>query len=93
MKSLTAIAVAWELQSQTELLENVLSLMRTTLRNKTNSKSTALRQETPLPQFNVACYELPGTRLSYEDTSTPLPEGGGETLRLGCLEKFSVSIK
>ena len=38
-----------ELQSRTELLKNVLSLIRTTLRNKTNSKSTALRQENPPP--------------------------------------------
>ena len=31
--------------------------MRTTKRNKTISKSTALREENPLPQFKVASYK------------------------------------
>ena len=31
--------------------------MHTTQRNKTISKSTALRKENPLPQFKVASYQ------------------------------------
>ena len=36
--------------------------MRTTLYNKTISKSTALHKENPLPQFNVAYFESPRMR-------------------------------
>ena len=43
-----------QIQSWTKLLEKMFSLMHTTQRNKTVSKSTALRKEYPLPQFKVA---------------------------------------
>ena len=56
----------------------MFSLMRTTYkRNKTISKSTALRKENPLPQFKVASYKCLGIRLSFEDPTTLLPGGGG----------------
>ena len=38
------------------------NIERTTLYNKTISKSTALHKENPLPQFNVAYFERPGMR-------------------------------
>ena len=77
--------VAWsqrklrvKLQSRTKLLENVFLLMRTTLRNKTVSKSMALRKiYNPFPQSKVASYKRPGIRLSFKDTTTLLPVGGG----------------
>ena len=37
----------------------------------------ALRKEYPIPKFKVASYKSPGIRLSFEDTTTLLPEGGG----------------
>ena len=76
--------VAWsqrklgvKLQSRTKVLENIFLLMRTTLRNKTVSKSMALRKENPFPQFKVASYKCPGIRLSFKDTTTLIPGGGG----------------
>ena len=60
--------------------------MHTTSRNKTISKSTALRKEYPLPQFKVASYKCLGIRLSFEDPTTLLPgEGGGGEGRIGQL--------
>ena len=66
-----------KLQSRTKLLENVFLLMRTTLRNKTVSKSMALRKYNPFPQSKVASYKRPGIRLSFKDTTTLLPVVGG----------------
>ena len=55
----------------------MFSLMRTTYRNKTIFKSTALRNENPLPQFKVASYKCLGIGLSFEDPTKLLPGGGG----------------
>ena len=63
----------------------MFSLMHTTERNKTISKSTALRKEHPLPQFKVASYKCLGMRLSFEDSTTLLPGGGGGEGRIGQL--------
>ena len=43
---------------------------------KTISKTTAFQNEIPFPQFNNASYKRPGTRLSFEHTTTLLPRGG-----------------
>ena len=65
------------------------------LRNKTISKTTALRKQIFFPQFNVASYKRPRIRLSLEDTTTLLPVVGGrkESQWLGCLEKSSLSVQ
>ena len=52
--------------------------MSTFLCNKTISKTTPLRKENPLPQFNVASHKRPGIRLSFEYTTTLLSREGGE---------------
>ena len=59
--------------------------------DKTVPKSTALRKETPLPQFKVASYKCIGIRLSFEDTTTLLlgGEGEGRIGRLQSLEKMT----
>ena len=64
------------LQFGTELLENVFSLMGTTLHKKTVSKSMALRKENPSP--SSTSYKCSGMRLYFQDTTTLLPGGGGE---------------
>ena len=66
------------LQSRTKLLEKVIPIMSTFLRNKTISKKTPLRKENPFPQFNVASQKCPGIRLSFEYTTTLLSGEGGE---------------
>ena len=68
----------------------MFSLKRTTQRNKTISKSKALREENPLPQFKVASYKCLGIRLSFEEPTTLLPGGGGKGRigRLRSLEKM-----
>ena len=65
------------------------------LRNKTISKTTALRKQIFFPQFNVASFKRPRIRLSLEDTTTLLPVVGGrkESQWLGCLEKSSLSVQ
>ena len=65
----------------------MFSLMCTTYRNKTISKSTALRKENPLPQFKVASYKCLGIRLSFKDPTTLLPGGRGEG-RIGRLRRL-----
>ena len=47
------------------------------------------------PQVNVASYKLSGIRLSLQDTTTLLVEGGGrkELVHLQCLEKCSPSMQ
>ena len=57
--------------------------MRTTQRNKTISKSTALRKENPLPHFKVASYKCLEIRLSFEDPTTLLSGGGGREESVG----------
>ena len=59
----------------------MFSLMRTTQRNKTISKSS------PHPQFKVASYKCLGIWLSFEDPTTLLP-GGGEEGRIGRLRSL-----
>ena len=66
------------LQFPTKLLEKVVPITSTFLRNKTISKPTTLRKEIPFPHFNVASYKCPGIRLSFEYTTTLLSEEGGE---------------
>ena len=77
-----------KLQSRTKLLEKAFPIMVTFLRNKTISKTTPLRKEIPLPQFNVASYKRPGIRLPFEHTATSLPEEVGEG-RTGTATMFS----
>ena len=72
-----------QIQTWTKLLEKMLSIMRTTQRNKTISKSTALRKENPLPQFKVASYKCLEIRLSFEDPTTLLSGGGGREESVG----------
>ena len=67
-----------KLQSRTKLLEKVVPIMSTFLRDKTISKTTPLRKENPFPQFNVASHKRPGIRLSFEYTTTLLSGEGGE---------------
>ena len=73
------------MQSQTKLFENVFPLMYAIRRNKTISKTTALRKKIPFPQFNVASYKHPGIRVSFEHTTALLPGGGG---RIGTATMF-----
>ena len=65
------------LQSRTKLLEKVLPIMSTFLGNKTISKTTPLRKETPSPN-SMLLYKRPGIRLSFEYTTTLLSGEGGE---------------
>ena len=57
--------------------------MRTTERNKTISKATALRKENLLPQFKVASYKCLGIRLSFEEPTRLLPGEAGREESVG----------
>ena len=72
------LATQTELQSRTKLLEKVFPIISTFLSNKTISKTTSLRKESPFRQFNVASHKRPGIRLSFEYTTTLLSGEGGE---------------
>jgi len=79
--------VTFLLQSQTKLFEKDFPIISTFLCNKTISKMTPLRKETPFPQFNVASYKRQGIKLSFEHTTTLLL-GKGRERRSGTATMF-----
>ena len=75
-------------QSRTKLLENVFPLIRTSVRNKTISKTTDLRSQIPFPQVKVAFYKRSRIWVALEHTTTLLPRGGGKG-KIGTARMFS----
>ena len=74
--------------SRTKLLENVFPLIRTSVQNKTISKTTDLRSQIPFPQVKVAFYKRSRICVALEHTTTLLPRGGGKG-KIGTARMFS----